>query len=121
MSTAKSILDMIKQRQQGNSLNIPFKSCRNTDTTKLRQFLKNLGKDDWSYSGWLESQESLEPSLPEYEPAMSGSDWLRFSKLFVEGTNPDSGMTNQEMLVYITTSYYPNKEFDEERDWLDSD
>ena len=110
--SAQSILDIIKQRQQNGNNTSPIKSRRNIDTDKLRSFINKLGKSEWTYESYLRKQEEMIPQLPQYEPGMGSKDWLRFSKIFIEGAHPDSGLTNQEMIEYIRSSYYPNKEFD---------
>ena len=91
-----------------------------TSSSKLRDFLNNIGRSDWTYKSYLEKQQEIEDIKPEIE-YMSTQDWINFSSKFVEsidGSKVDTktGLSRKEFLEYIKSSYLPNSEFDED-DW----
>jgi hypothetical protein len=90
---------------------------------KLRDFLKNIGREDWSWKGYSEKYLGNGKINAIVEP-MGSKDWLRFARTgMIESindskVNPKSGMSNEEMLEYLKSSYIPNSEFDDDDDWL---
>ena len=92
--------------------------------SKLRDFINGIIRPDWTYKRWLEQQESNDTEFDsEYIVPMSSADWIRFSKEFVSSINnskvdPKTGMSHKEFLDYLATSYYPNKEFEDDDDLL---
>jgi hypothetical protein len=82
---------------------------------KLRDFLNNITRSDWTYKSYLEKQQEIEDIKPEIEH-MSTQDWINFSSKFVEsidGSKVDTktGLSRKEFLEYIKTGHLPNKEF----------
>jgi hypothetical protein len=87
---------------------------------KLRDFLNNITRSDWTYKSYLEKQQDVEEIDVEIRK-MCTQDWINFSSKFVEsidGSKVDTktGLSRKEFLEYIKSSYLPNSEFDED-DW----
>ena len=90
---------------------------------KLRDFLKIIVQEDWSWKGYSEKYLGDVKINFIVEP-MGSKDWLRFAQTgIIESINGSkvnlkSGMSNEEMLEYLKSSYVPNSEFDDDDDWL---
>ena len=88
---------------------------------KLKDFLNGLYRNEWTYKHWLErqSEEKIEAVI---EP-MGSQDWLQFSSKFVESingskVNVNTGLSDKEFLRQMKDGYVPNKEFDDDDDFL---
>ena len=88
---------------------------------KLKDFLNGLYRNEWTYKHWLKRQG--EGKIEAVIEPMGSQDWLQFSSKFVESingskVNVNTGLSDKEFLRQMKDGYVPNKEFDDDDDFL---